>query len=179
MSNVLHITAYSDLTSEQRNPDFASNTLTVGVGVQESLSFLRIWKNDEKIYPHLTAIIDVRDGVVLGITWDDACIFCGGFQCDQITYDFNGNIQDRDSAGQPTGGCGITFSDCNSKHQDDGTDCDIVFYVVWTGTDVDGKALLSSANRFSAFPAQELSDRFTQNLPGAKDSGGDTTNRDL
>ena len=184
--------AYRDLKGSDRNENFRSNSISIGVGIQESLSFLRVWAqgpddfpevtnpDNLMVYPHLTAIVDVKDGVVQGITWDDACVFCSGFKCDQVTYDYNGVLQDRDSAGQPTGGCGITYPECNAKHQNDGTDCDIVLYVVWTGSDVDGKALLSSAYRFSAFPAQEIADRLTQNLPGAvKDAGSENTNRDL
>ena len=181
-------TAFNDLRSNDKNPDFNSNTLTVGVGVQESLSFLSDWapgsadfpdvdESDLKVYPHLTAIIDVKDGVVRGVTWDDACVFCSGFACDPVTYDYNGNLMDRGSAGQPTGGCGIKTTECA---QDSETDCDLILYVVWTGTDVDGKAMLSSANRFSAFPAQEMRDRFTQNLPGpVREAGNNAQNRDL
>jgi hypothetical protein len=171
------------------NGAFTSSTLTVGVGVQSSLSFLRVWAQGAadfpdadqlNVYPHLTAIIDVKDGVVRGITWDDACVFCGGFECEQVTYDYNGNIQNKDTAGQPTGGCPIAQSECVEKQTDGLTDCDLTLHVVWTGTDVDGKSLLSSAFRYSAFPAQELSDRFTQNLPDpVKQAGADATNRDL
>ena len=160
--------------------------MSVGVGVQTALSFLRVWmqgsadhkdtsEGNLKVYPHLTAIIDVKDGIVRGITWDDACVFCSGFLCDEITYNFEGVEQNQDSAGQLTRGCGKKISDCDKNA---GTDCDLVLYVVWTGTDVDGKALLSSANRFSAFPAQELKNRLSQNLPDAVKTVGDNR-RDL
>ena len=179
--------AYNDLVSTGKNDNFrGQNSLTVGVGVQKSLSFLRVWAQGEKdfpettnvddlkVYPHLTAIIDVKDGIVRGITWDDACVFCNAFACDEITYDFNGVKQDKDSAEQLTEGCGKKRRDCTG-----GTECDVLLYVVWTGTDVDGKALLSSAYRFSAFPPQELSARLTQHLPDAVTDRADSTNRDL
>ena len=174
-------TAYNDLRINKSNSDFSNpdTSLTVGVGVQTSLSFLRLWAGNSNVYPHMTVIIDVKDGIVRGITWDDACIFCGGGlvgeSCDEITYDFNGDLQTQDSAAQPTRGCGTPESDCARRHRESGTDCDLVLYVVWTGTDIDGNAMLSSANRFSAFPAQKLQDRLTQNLPGI---GRDPT-RDL
>ena len=43
--------------------------------------------------------------------------------------------------------------------------CDLLLYVVWTGTDSQGKDFRSSAYRFSAFPAQSWLDRLSQNLP--------------
>lgn len=185
--------AFRDLRRPSNNEDWATKNVTIGVGVQSQLSFLKLFaeglddspkseQNNLKIYPHLTAIIDVKDGVVLGITWDDACIFCG-LGCDEITYDFNGVLQSRGSAEQPTGGCGNTYQECIQKHDNEAsTDCDIVLYVVWTGTDVNGKAFLSSANRFSAFPAQELRARLARNLPGPIQDAANNqvnSNRDL
>jgi hypothetical protein len=36
------------------------------------------------------AVIDVQDGVVQGIAWDDASIFCGKDEAERNTFDFNG-----------------------------------------------------------------------------------------
>jgi hypothetical protein len=192
--------AFVDLRTSSNNGAFIGANLTVAVAAQTAISFTRLYAEgpddsakpaaQTRIYPHLTAIIDVEDGVVKGITWDDACIFCGGLECDEITYDYNGVLQDRDSAEQPTGGCGTTLEECNKKlvaggaGGNEGQACDLTLYVVWTGSDADGRALLSSANRFSAFPAQELRDRLTRNLPDQvldpptiPGTGGDTNNR--
>jgi hypothetical protein len=131
-----------------------------------SLSFQRRYYDGfEKVYPHLTAILDVKDGIILGISWDDSCLFCGKSECEENTYDFNGVMGNEDQFNQPTKGCWIPKELCEQYLLEGRTDCDLILYVVWTGTDSDGAVLQSSAYRFSAFPAQELTDRFSQNVP--------------
>jgi hypothetical protein len=117
------------------------------------------------VYPFLTAIISVNHGAVQGITWDNACVFCTQSECQEITYDFNGNPSTQSQIGQPTKGCYYTTDYCDNVLASNGIDCDLILYVVWTGTDSSGNVLQSSANRFSAFPAQKLQDRISQNLP--------------
>lgn len=123
-----------------------------------------------RVYPFLTAILDVHKGDIRGITWDDACVFCGGLAdaCEENTYSFTGVPQTPETAGQKTKSCYINKEDCDAALADDpsSTSCDLQLYTVWTGTDVDGKALQSQAFRFSEFPAQKLTDRFTQLIPG-------------
>ena len=128
-----------------------------------SLSFQRGYYGPSgKIYPFLTAIINVNQGVVQGITWDDACVFCSKDECERNTFDFNGNMGSESEFQQPVGGCFVTKEQCDTAVQEGRTDCDLVLYVVWSGTDANGNGFQSSANRFSEFPAQELSDRFSQ-----------------
>lgn len=100
-----------------------------------------------------------------GITWDDACVFCTANECEQNTFGFNGVLATESQAGQPVGGCYITKDECEKLLQEGQTDCDLLLYVVWTGTDSQGREFQSSAYRFSAFPAQSWTDRFSQNLP--------------
>mmetsp|Transcript_50151 Transcript_50151/g.76277 ORF Transcript_50151/g.76277 Transcript_50151/m.76277 type:complete len:280 (+) Transcript_50151:128-967(+) len=145
---------------------FGNKNITVHAASQSALSFQKRYSDGfAKIYPHLTAIIDVKDGVVKGIAWDDACIFCGKGTCEDNTFDFNGNLGNAEDFGQPVGGCYLKEDECIESVTAGGTDCDLLLYVVWTGTDANGLAFQSSSYRFSAFPAQELSDRFSQNLP--------------
>lgn len=165
---VLESTAYRDLINNPQLTQMENSNLTVSVAYQDKLSFLRQYYDvsAQRIYPYLTAIADVKKGTVEGIAWDDACVFCGGFgQCQENTYDFNGILQSQSSAGQPTRGCFLEKADCDAVPIDQPNPCDLTLYVVWTGTDKDGKALLSSAYRFSSFPAQEIQDRITRNLP--------------
>jgi hypothetical protein len=150
--------------------NLAAKNITVGVASQEKLSFLRRYFDYDSafIYPYLTAIIDVKGGEVIGITWDDACVFCGSDKCLENTVDFNGVEATQKSSGQPTKGCYIKQEDCNlvvATPTDSKTDCDLLVYVVWTGTDSNGKTFQSAANRFSNFPSQELQTRLKDNLP--------------
>lgn len=118
-----------------------------------------------KIYPFLTAILDVHHGEVKGITWDDACLFCGKDRCVENTYDYNGNLGNQELFKQPTKACYLTEAECNTITQNGETTCDLMVYVVWTGTDVDGRVLQSSAFRYSAFPVQDIQNQISQLLP--------------
>ena len=131
------------------------------------LSFQRFYYDNATnlVYPFLTAIIAVKKGVVQGITWDNACIFCTQSECHEITYDYNGKPSTQSQVGQPTKGCSYTKTYCDGVLAKNGIECDLILYVVWTGTDSSGSVLQSSANRFSVFPAQKLKNRISQNLP--------------
>lgn len=145
---------------------FSGKNITVHVESQKALSFQkRYYEGFDKVYPHLTAVIDVDRGVVQGIAWDDACLFCSKDECEENTFDFNGVQGNTKQFNQPTGSCFVKKEVCIKFNNEERTDCDLILYVVWTGTDKNGASMLSSAYRFSAFPAQELSDRFSQNLP--------------
>ena len=113
----------------------------------------------------MTAIINVNHGVVQYITWDDACLWCNKNQCEENTYDFNGNLGDQSMFQQPTKGCPWNAVDCATAMSNNQTDCDLLLYVVWTGTDANKKPFLSSAYRFSQFPAQQLANRFSNDIP--------------
>jgi hypothetical protein len=131
---------------------------------QCSLSFQKKYYDpdgDGKIFPFLTAVIDVRDGVVQGVAWDDASIFCGTKQVERNTFDFQGKNGKEDRFGQPVDGCYFTKAECQAK----AGLCDLVLYVVWTGTDAKGGSFLSSSYRYSAFPPQEWGDRLAGLLP--------------
>jgi len=129
------------------------------------LSFQRMFYGGGRVFPYLTAIIDVQKGVVKGITWDDACLFCSKSRCEENTYDFNGNMGNQEMFKQPTKGCFLETAECVAMLADSQPRCDITLYVVWTGDDADGRALQSSAFRFSAFPAQELQNRVGSYIP--------------
>ena len=57
---------------------------------------------------------------------------------------------------QPTDGCYLTRDECVALHAGGTDDCDLKLFVVWTGTDANGKVLLSSDSRFSAFPPNRI-----------------------
>ena len=119
-------------------------------------------------------------GIVQGIAWDNACVFCSPDECLENTYNFDGDLA-VGLEGQSKG-CFLSKKECDAfqdKKSDTCTqsgkctekdctcenECDIRVYVVWTGTDVDGNVFQSSSSRFSAFPAQRIQDRIQQLLP--------------
>jgi hypothetical protein len=101
----------------------------------------------------------------MGISWDDSCIFCTSNVCEPNTFAFDGMLTTSDEAKQPVGGCYITREECTRLLSEGQADCDLLLYVVWTGTDSNGKDFQSSSFRFSAFPAQSWTDRVSQSLP--------------
>lgn len=112
----------------------------------------------ERIFPHLTAIIDVKDGIVQGIAWDNACMFCTSSECKENTYYFNGNLKTNSDI--PTKGCYLTKQQCVNIQKAGGTECDLTLYTVWTGTDENGKVLSSAKFRFSAFTGTQIMNKF-------------------
>eukprot|EP00542_Grammatophora_oceanica_P019166 CAMPEP_0194027284 /NCGR_PEP_ID=MMETSP0009_2-20130614/1457_1 /TAXON_ID=210454 /ORGANISM="Grammatophora oceanica, Strain CCMP 410" /LENGTH=272 /DNA_ID=CAMNT_0038666297 /DNA_START=45 /DNA_END=863 /DNA_ORIENTATION=+ len=158
--------SYSSLVERDDSP--IPGNLTVHVASQDFLSFVRIYYDPDagRIFPYLTAIIDVQKGVVQGIAWDDACVFCNKGRCVDNMYDFNGNSAASLGVNQPSTGCFLTNEECGEiASEGTGRECDLQLYVVWTGSDKDGKAFQSSPNRFSAFPPGRLQDRILNNLP--------------
>lgn len=162
-----------------QNTIFRGQNITIGLATQNALSFVRkYWDSSKQFaYPYLTAIIDVSGGVVTGITWDDSCVFCGGNECEENTLDYNGVMKTQAESGQPSRGCYVPAETCNQNFQDRTENvCDVTVHVVWTGSDSNGKSLLSSAFRYSAFPAQEVKDRVTRNLPQLPTFPGSNSN---
>lgn len=141
----------------------ANSNITVHAESQTALSFQKLYYDgDEKVFPFLTAIVTVKEGNVTGISWDNACVFCGSSECHPNTYGFDGEMTTEEEAQQPIGGCSMPVQDCKLS---DKAECDLLMYVVWTGTDSNGRDFKSSANRFSAFPKQSWSDRIDLGLP--------------
>jgi hypothetical protein len=131
-----------------------------------SISFQKKYYDSAKkqVFPFLTAVIDVKDGVVMGVAWDDASIFCGLTKVDRNTLDFEGQTGDEKKFEQVVEGCYFTAEECTTKSEG----CDLLLHVVWTGTDAKGRSFLSSSYRYSAFPPQEWGDRLVGILPDVK-----------
>lgn len=161
--------------------DIFTGNITVHTESQTALSFQKQYYNgNDKVYPYLTAIITVEQGNVTGITWDNACVFCKSDECENNTYNYNGEIVTEEEAQQQVGSCFTTVEECKTSEK---AECDLMLYVVWTGTDANGRDFVSSANRFSAFPAQSWGDRvdlglpdWLNNLPSWAGGGNDESN---
>lgn len=140
---------------------FNGNATQIFAASQSALSFQRRYYDatTNYIFPYLTIIVDVVDGVVRGIAWDDACVFCEKRQCIPNTYNFDGTEATSEQASQSTDGCYLTKSICEVFQAAGNDICDLKLYVVWTGTDVNGNVLMSSDTRFSAFPPNRVQEK--------------------
>jgi len=140
----------------------SKGNIAIHVSSQKALSYQKLYfdKGQGKVYPQLTAIIDVKDGVVKDIVWDDGCIFCKDSDCGKNAYKYDGTLAELST---PAGSCEKTKATCDEGISSQSTLCDIAFHVVWTGTDADGTPFQSSAYRFSAFPTQDFVDSL--NIP--------------
>eukprot|EP00462_Mataza_sp_D1_P001702 CAMPEP_0175092840 /NCGR_PEP_ID=MMETSP0086_2-20121207/2678_1 /TAXON_ID=136419 /ORGANISM="Unknown Unknown, Strain D1" /LENGTH=238 /DNA_ID=CAMNT_0016365731 /DNA_START=46 /DNA_END=762 /DNA_ORIENTATION=+ len=94
--------------------------------------------------PFWTAIIELRDGFVQSINWDDGCWGC-----------------DRESAACLDKTCSVPHSECFDESTRSGAvNCDVKVYVGWFGTDKNGKYLTSAGKRLSRFRSTSLQDLF-------------------
>jgi hypothetical protein len=163
--------AYRDLINSRVQTEqtvWYNSNITVGAASNLGVSFLKQYYDIEarRIFPYLTAIIDADQGEVTGITWDDACVFCGSDQCQPIMFNYNGEAVTSSQAGQPVGGCYVSQEECETALATGvATNCDLTLYVVWTGTDKNGVAFQSAASRFSNFKTKTLKDQLSENLP--------------
>lgn len=107
-----------------------------------------------QVFPYLTAIIDVDKGEVVNISWDDACLFCDESDCKQNTYLVDGTAVMSSEINSK--GCAVSAAECAK----DSEKCDLTVYVVWTGTDSNGKLLDSVNGRFGAFGGSTIRDQF-------------------
>jgi len=131
--------------------------VSVHVASQDAVSFIRRYydEGEGKIYPYLTAILDVTDGIVNGIAWDDSCVRCknnkkeNNTRCEENTYDFTGNLTTLGT--EKTKGCYFTKEECIEFQNQNNNICDLNVYFVWTGSDINGRILSSSGSRWSAF----------------------------
>jgi len=87
--------------------------------------------------PFWTLVIEVTNGLVDAITWDDSCPLCE-------SSDLCVNQRN----------CGVAFSSCGNTVADN--NCNLQIYVGWFGTDVNGEYFTSSDKRLSRFRSGSL-----------------------
>jgi len=138
---------------------------------QQQLSFIRLTRKDDFIFPIWTAVITVEKGVVTGVTWDLSCTQCSssnGGKCIDNMYNFHFEevFSERNS-----GGCGydINEADCPvSTNTDDSGGGSaaaaaaegggLEVFITWSGTDKNGKYLTSNEFRQSLYPSDSIVD---------------------
>lgn len=91
-----------------------------------------------------TALIQMVDGVVESVTFDEGCDLCDGKGC--VQNQFNATAGEIDPSSQFQS-CETKTSECGAQNKN----CDLKIYVGWTGTDADGNFLQSANLRLSRF----------------------------
>lgn len=150
--------SYANLVKNPNN--FYYPAVSVHVESQQSLSFIRRYFDDSHfqswVFPYLTAIVSVKNGVITGITWDESCAFCDESRCVENTYDFSGKNVTESTYSVPSKSCYFTKAECDNLVASGESTCALGIYFVWTGTDKDKKVLRSVDARFGAFPPNRI-----------------------
>lgn len=138
----------------------SSDALTISLGSQGVVSYQKIYRTMNTggrgiTYPLLMAIIFVDSGNVVSVLWDDTCNWCSSDHCSHNTMDYAGV-----NAPSFGGNCWLEDHRCYVSGTSGNTTvnalCDLRVYVVWTGTDSEGKYLSSAAGRFSRIDPTQL-----------------------
>jgi|EP00945_MAST-04E_sp_MAST-4E-sp1_P007781 hypothetical protein len=132
------------------------------------------------VFPVLTAVISVKLGEVMGITWDDGCHFCQDSTTTCVSniftlpknQKFNSTIKVTDDTlkSLKLDGEGKNCQvQAGNKYGENprqenclktAADCDLKLYVVWTGTDKAGNYFTSASLRFSRFAQYSINDMY-------------------
>lgn len=146
-------------------PNVAVHVESMGV-----TSFQKLYRQEDpagRTFSTLTAIINLEQGVVTGITFDNGCVLCDNSErCVENTYDYLGQPYEGVGA---TSDCFLTDAECATNSQVDPKACQLSVYVTWTGTDAKGHYLTSSSRRFSLFSAYSVNSYVNGLLKGIKD----------
>jgi hypothetical protein len=117
--------------------------------------------------PVYTAIIQMTNGVVTDIGWDDGCLFCPE-NTDECTFNAFSVNASQPIPDQTLRGCRKASVDCypetfTNDNAANGTAvanatltdsaCDLKVFLTWTGTDKNGQFLRSAGKRFSRYRA--------------------------
>lgn len=114
------------------------------------------------VLPLTTAVVQVDNGVVKSVYWSDGCFFnenrAKATDCIFNAFDLTNQIdpeqynQFLNPTGETTLGydTSLTPQQCTQQGNPPGF-CDLGIYIVWTGTSLDGKQLVSANPRFSRF----------------------------
>eukprot|EP00736_Rhodelphis_marinus_P014070 Rmarinus@m.23374 len=128
---------HSNTSRELRMQNDHQGLGTVQVAVGTRMSPPRRFSYEStKAVGFWTIVVDLKDGEVDSVLWDEGCFTCSDDEC----------LDDN---------CLLDTCD----HLDDGADnsnrdqCNVKIYLAWTGTDKDGNIMLSEGFTFSKFNA--------------------------
>lgn len=129
----------------------ASDAVALSVQSEGRRSYQKRWRavhgGVPSTFPVLAAEIYVEAGKVKSIAWDDGCYGCEDEkgECVENDFEYDGSAY-RHAQKQ----CAVADGKCAKSGGTAVSElCKLRIYVTWTGTDKDGRALLSQQNRFS------------------------------
>lgn len=121
-----------------------SSFVSMHVQSEQRVSYQKRWRDGRRTFPFLAVVVQVENGKVESVAWDDACY--DDCKCTENSFDFDASRY-RHAEKQ------CYYTDC-----DDGTSrlCRFSVFVSWSGTDKNGIPLLSQQLRFSRFDSDAV-----------------------
>ncbi|CAD7958410.1 unnamed protein product [Amoebophrya sp. A25] len=116
----------------------------------------QIYRQGSKIVPFVSLVINVSEGAVKSLVWDNLCPNCSDDACLRSQTALDEKYEPTGEARDVSKTCSQDTSGLEQAH-------DFKIFLTWAGTDVNGRHCKSSAFRFSRFAGSTLSDmyRFT------------------
>lgn len=111
------------------------------------MSCPQIYASADHIASLLSLVVNLRDGVVHSLVWDNGCAACGPQRCMKSALGLDPVTMLPGNEKENSGSCGQTHVHCGS----DKATCDLNVLVTWAGTDKNGRHLQSAGRRLSKF----------------------------
>lgn len=108
------------------------------------------------VVPFYTLIIEMKNGKIKAMTWDDAG--CWGCEASECLNDMDCSVDSR------TCGKAITTDDDKDIEEPPVTNCNVKVYVGWFGTDANGRYSTSAGKRLSRFRKYSLATAYDSAL---------------
>lgn len=112
-------------------------------------------KYADSFFTFLTAVINVDNGIVKSIDWDDGCYTC--LQCEENSIIEEDGVMQLIEPSSPYysayqgKNCMVEKSKC-----DDNANCDLTIYLTWSGSDSKGRVFQSANLRMSRFQSGSI-----------------------
>lgn len=120
------------------------------------------------LVPFVSAVVNLRDGAIHSIVWDNLCANCGSSECATSQAALDDKMVPSGAYRESSGTCGVTATELAGKERA----TDFKVFLTWAGTDVDGRPAKSSAFRFSKFAGATLRDMWSNTKDSYNDAWG-------
>ena len=132
--------------------------VSLSLQTESQRSYQRRWRATHdgvaSTFPVLFAEVGVEDGKVTGVSWDSGCYDCDADSRDCVKNEYN---YDGSAYKHASKQCVVSDDTCAKSGGAKVSElCKLTIYVSWTGTDKDGRALLSQQRRFSRMERDQV-----------------------